>query len=162
MIPYNSNREIVISGLKEHLGVSIIRANQTAPAPAYPYGSYTVTTLATANNGTWQKHEDGKDRKQVRQIWSISFQSDKNDESVELAVKARDWLEHTGRVWLKDRGITVQSTTDITNRDNVLTAGYEYKNGFDVVFYVYDEVDNPVETTGYIEAVETQHELTNY
>jgi hypothetical protein len=86
--------------------------------------------------------------------------SDDNEESVTLAIKARDWLEHTGRIWLKDHGITVQSITDITNRDNVLTAGYEYKNGFDVVFYVYDEVENPVaKTIGYIEDVTFSHEM---
>lgn len=162
MIPYNETRTAVASGLKEHLGVPVIRTNQTAPAPKYPYGSYTVTTLATANNGTWQQHEDGKDRKQVRSVWSLSFMSDDSEESVMLAMKAREWLEHTGRIWLKDRGITVQSTTDITNRDNVLTAGYEYKQGFDVVFYVYDEVDNPVEyATGYIESVTISHDSTN-
>lgn len=155
MIPYNEHRTTVATGLREHLGIPFIRTNQTAPAPKYPYGSYTVTTLASANNGTWQRHPDGIDRKQVRSIWSLSFQSDDSEESVMLAIKARDWIEHTGRIWLKDRGITVQSVTDIINRDNLLTAGYEYKHGFDVVFYVYDEVESPVEQTGYIETLET-------
>lgn len=161
MIPYVKNETVVVSGLAAHLGITIKRTNQTAPAPAYPYGAYTVTTLASANNGTWQRHPDGKDRKLVRSIWSLSFMSDDNDQSVQLAVKARDWLEHTGRTYLKDHDIIVQSTTEITNRDNVLTAGYEYKNGFDVVFYVYDEVENPVEETGYIETLETQTKSIN-
>lgn len=161
MIPYVKNETVVVSGLAEHLGITIRRTNQTAPAPAHPYGAYTVTTLASANNGTWQRHPDGKDRKLVRSIWSLSFLATDNDQSVELAVKARDWLEHTGRTYLKDHDIIVQSTTEITNRDNVLTAGYEYKNGFDVVFYVYDEVDNPVENTGYIEILEAQVQSIN-
>lgn len=161
MIPFDKNEAVVVSGLAKFLGITMKRTNQMASAPAYPFGTYTVTTLASANNGTWQRHPDGKDRKLVRSIWSLSFLADNNDQSVQLAVKARDWLEHIGRTYLKDNEIIVQSTTEITNRDNLLTAGYEYKNGFDVVFYLYDEVDNPVEETGYIETVEIPHEVIN-
>lgn len=159
MIPYNKIRTEVAKGLAEHLRIKMIRTNQAAPAPAYPYGCYTVTTIATANNGTWQQHEDGIDRKQVRMIMSLSFLSDDSEQSVELAINAREWLEHTGRIWLKDRGITVQSTTDVANRDNFLTSGYEHKQGFDVVFYAYDEVGSTTEATGYIEAAEVSHEV---
>jgi hypothetical protein len=161
LIPYKELTKVIPKGLREHLDVTIIQGNQTAPAPAYPYGSYNVTTIATANRGTWQKHPDGIDRKLVRSIWSLSFLSDDWDESVELAIKAREWFEHTGRVWLAEQGVTVQSTTDINNRDNLLTVEYERKNGFDVVLYVYDEVNDPTSTTGYIEDVEINHERTN-
>lgn len=148
--------------LCKHLGMDrIIMSNQTANAPKYPYGQYTVNTIASANNGTWQQHEDGTDRKMVRSIWSFTFLSNNWEESVALAAKARDWFEHAGRVWLKDHGVTVQSTTDITNRDNILTVEYERKNGFDVVFYVFDEEENPSKTTGHIENVEIAHERLN-
>jgi hypothetical protein len=161
LIPYKELTTVIPKGLREHLGIDIIQGNQTAPAPAYPYGSYNVTTIAAANNGTWQKHEDGIDRKMVRSIWSLSFLSDDWDESVELAIKAREWFEHTGRVWLAEQGITVQSTTDINNRDNLLTVEYERKNGFDVVLYVYDEVSDPAKKYGYINNVRATHKRTN-
>lgn len=161
MIPYKELTTLVPTGLREHLGVPVIHGNQTAQAPAYPYGTYNVTTIASANNGTWQQHEDGIDRKLVKSIWSFSWLSDDMDESMELAIKARDWFEHTGRLWLTDRGIIVQSVTDIANRDNVLTVEYERKNGFDVVFYVYDEVESVVDTHGYIENVETSRIITD-
>lgn len=160
MIPYKELTTVVPTGLREHLGIPVIRGNQTAPAPAYPYGTYNITTIAGENHGTWQQHDDGKDRKLVRSILSFSFLSDDEDESVFLAVKAKNWFEHTGRVWLAERGVTVQSVTQVTNRDNVLTVEYERKNGFDVVFYVYDEVDNLVDTNGYIESAEVAHEIT--
>lgn len=137
----------------------VIRGNQTAAAPAYPYVSYNVTTIAGANNGTWQQHPDGIDRKMVRSIWSISTLSDDWDKSVELAVKAREWFEHSGRAWLAQHGAIVQSTTEINNRDNILTVEYERKNGFDVVFYVYDEAENLIGTTGYIESAEVAREM---
>lgn len=161
MIPYEELTTVIPKGLAEHLGITVIRGNQTAPAPSYPYGSYNVTTIATANSGTWQKHPDGIDRKLVRSIWSLSFLSADEDESVFLAVKARSWLEHTGRLWLAERGVTVQSVTDIHNRDNLLTVEYERKNGFDVVLYVYDEVESPDNAYGHIEGAEFAHEMIN-
>lgn len=161
MLDMKAMRATIVTGMKEYLGIPVIRGNQTAHAPPHPYGTCNVTTIASANNGTRQQHEDGIDRLMVRSIWSFTFLSDDYDESIMLASKAREWFEHSGRVWLSDRGITVQSTTDITNRDNILTVEYERKNGFDVVFYVYDEVKNPSESTGYIESAEVAHEITN-
>lgn len=161
MIKLDEMRETVAKGLKEYLGVKVIRGNQTASAPEHPYVTYNVTTIAGANNGTYQQHKDGIDRKMVRSIWSFSFISKDWDESVLLATKAREWIEHTGRLWLADHGITVQSTTEINNRDNILTVDYERKNGFDVVFYVFDEAENPSKSTGYIESVNIAHEMIN-
>lgn len=158
MIDLKAMRTAIAAGLKEHIGVPVIRANQIEEAPAHPYATYNVTTIAGANNGTYQQHADGIDRKLVRSIWSLTFLSDDWDESIMLATKARAWFEHAGRVWLSDRGITVQSTTDIHNRDNILTVEYERKNGFDVVFYVYDTTDSPTATTGCIESAEIAHE----
>ena len=161
MIPYKELTTIVPTGLREHLGIPVIQGNQMAPAPAYPYSTYNVTTIAGENNGTWQQHPDGKDRKLVRSVWSFSSLSNDWDESVANAIKAREWFEHIGRAWLSERGITVQSVTQVTNRDNILTVEYERKNGFDVVFYVYDEVDSLVSTNGYIESADVAHEITN-
>lgn len=151
MIPYKEMRNEIPAELSNHLGIKIIRSNQSAPAPKYPYGTYTVTTIAGENHGTYQQHADGIDRLMVRSIWSWSFLSKDWDESVALAIKAREWFEHTGRLWLSEHGYTVQSTTQINNRDNILTVEYERKNGFDVVFYVYSEVESPAKATGYIE-----------
>lgn len=161
MIDYKKLRESVATGLTAAIGIPFVRGNQSAEAPTYPYGTYNVTTIAGANNGTWQEHEDGIDRKLVRSIWSISSLSDDYDESVGNAIRAREWFEHTGRAWLAERGITVQSTTEITNRDNVLTVEYERKNGFDVVFYVYDEAEKPADTYGYIEDADISREIMN-
>lgn len=159
MIDYKHLRETVATGLREYLGVPVIRGNQTAAAPPYPYVTYNVTTIAGANNGTWQQHEDGIDRLQVKSIWSFSSLSDDWDDSVNNAVRAREWFMHSGRQWLSERGISVHSATEITNRDNVLTVDYERKNGFDVVFYVFDEAESMAAVNGTIESVEITHEM---
>ena len=154
MLDLKSIRVALFTGLSEYLGITMIRSDQTGPAPAYPYGTGKATTPAAANNGTWQQHDDGVSRLMVRSIWSFSFLSADYDESVMLATKAREWVSHTGRVWLSERGIVVQSVTDIANRDNILTVEYESKHGFDVVLYVWDVAQNPTETSGIIEGAE--------
>jgi len=161
LIDYKAMRETIATGLKAQIGVPVIRGNQTAPAPPYPFASYNATTIAGANNGTWQQHEDGIDRLMVKSTWSFSFLSEDYDESVNLAIKAREWFSHSGRAWLAARGITVQSTTEITNRDNILTVEYERKNGFDVVFYVFDKAENLADTYGTIEGAEIAHEMND-
>lgn len=154
MIDYENTRTTVVKGLKDYLNCVIIRSNQNNEPPAYPYGSYTVITLASQNNGTWQEHEDGKDRLAVLQTWSLSFLSDNNSESVELASKAREWFSRSGVNYLNENGVIVQSVGSVQNRDNILSVEYEYNNGFDVVFWLYDTTDSVVQNNGYIESVD--------
>ena len=162
MIDYENIRNKVVDGLEEYLKkinpkCEVQRSNQDHEPPSYPYVSYTITTLQSENKGTWQVHEDGIERKAITQTWSITILSDDNTESILLASKAREWLDHTGTTYLNDNDIIVQSVTAITNRDNILTNGYEYRQGFDCFLWLYDEVENPIEEIGYIETVEFQN-----
>lgn len=147
MIDYEGMRLTIAKGLRDYLKCPVIRSNQTAEMPEYPFISYTVTELMSANNGTFGEWDDGKARKAVTTTWSITALSDDNSESVSLAMKARNWLECVGSVYLNDNNVIVESVGGITPRDNVLTYGYEYRNGFDCVFWCYDEIEMPeVET----------------
>jgi len=160
VLDFKAMRTDVLTGLNSYLGILVIHGDQTARAPAYPYGTAKATTPAKANNGTWQQHEDGIDRLWMQSIWSFSFLAADYDESVKYASKAREWFTHTGRLWLSEHGIIVQKVTDITNRDNMLTVEYERKCGFDVVFSVCDEVQNPSDSgTGTIEKVQVSNKL---
>lgn len=145
MIDAEHLRSVVVKGLKEYVGIPVIRSNQNAEPPDYPYASYTITTPESANNGTYGVYSDGVDRLPVTQTWSITVQSDKYDESLTLASKAREWLQHTGALYLNDNDVIVQSVTNITNRDNVISVEYEYKHGFDCVFWLMNEVERQVE-----------------
>ncbi|MGN1456958.1 MAG: LIC_12616 family protein [Acutalibacteraceae bacterium] len=155
MIDYKSIRDVVCKGLKKYLKVPVIRNNQNEEPPEYPYVSYTITTLESQNKGTYGEYEDGIDRKAIKQTWSITVQSDNNDESVMLASKAREWLDHSGTRYLNDNNIIVEQVGNITNRDNIISIEYEYKNGFDVVFWLYDETERPNKDE-YIETAELQ------
>lgn len=142
MIDYENMRRITVKGLKNYLGCPVIRNNQNEAPPDYPFVSYTVTTLMRANNGTYGEYSDDVYRKPTAQTWSITAQSDNNSESVNLISKAREWFDRAGTLYLNDNNVIVQSVGSITNRDNVLTVGYEYKNGFDVDFWLFETVED--------------------
>lgn len=150
MINYDERRLIVAKGLSKYLNCSVVRSNQNAEPPPYPYVSYGITIVMSSYNGTYGEYEDGTLRKPFTQTWSVSILSDDSSESVMLALKAREWFDRAGRTYLSDNDIIVQSVTSVTNRDNVLSVGYEYKNGFDVVFSLFDEItldnEEPIET----------------
>ena len=153
MVNTDKIQDTVPIGLQIYTGVPIIRSNQDAEPPEMPYIVYTITTLESANNGTFGEHDDGIDRKEVTQTWSISAVAATNAESIQLANKARDWLDYVGTTYMNDRQVICQSVTDITNRDNVISVGYQYKNGFDAVFWDFSEVENPSDETGEISQV---------
>lgn len=151
MIDIEKLKLSVVKGLREFLEIPIIRSNQNITPPDYPYASYTITTVVSKNNGSWGVYDDGIERIPITQTWSFTIQSNDNNESVMLANKAKNWLENIGRTYLNDNNIIVQSIGNITNRDNIISIEYEYKNGFDVVFYLFDEVQKKIEA---IEAIE--------
>ena len=143
MVNTDNIRSTVVKNLKIYLGCPIVRANQTAKMPDMPYGRYTITTPATANNGTYGEYEDGKARKPVKQIWSLTFESEKYEEAVNLANKARSWFEYVGQIVLTDNDVIVESVGAIGDRSNLLTVEYQYSYGFDVTFWAYDEIEIP-------------------
>lgn len=157
MIDLDFIRSVVVKGLKSYLGIPVIRSNQTGEPPPYPYLSYTITNLLSENNGTWGEYDDGWDRKPVTQTWSITVQSDQASEAMEFAVKAHDWLDRIGTVQLNDSHVIVQSLTGITNRDNMITIEYEYRNGFDMVLWLLSEAESTINQTGTIETAEINY-----
>jgi hypothetical protein len=154
VIDYENMRRVVVAGLKKHLNCPVIRSNQNEEKPSYPYVSYTVISLKGENNGTYGVYDDGTKRKPTTQTWSITVQSDDNSESVDLAVKAHEWLDDIGTVYLSDNGIAVQSVGNVGNRDNVITNNYEYRNGFDVVFVIESTIGSSETDTETIETVQ--------
>ena len=143
MVNTGNIRSTVVKNLREYVGRPIVRANQTAPMPAMPYGRYTITTLATANNGTYGEYEDGKARKPVKQIWSLTFEAEVYEEALNLANKAHSWFEYVGKTVLNDNDVIVEKVGAIGDRSNLLTIDYQYAQGFDVTFWAYDEIEMP-------------------
>lgn len=147
MIDFRKNEIIIVEELQKVLSTSerpcaVIRGNQVAPIPLYPYVSYNVITPIVANNKQYCIDDEGNTFKELKQIWSFTVQSNDSTESQILAAKAFDWFSYNGNTFLSDNNIVAQSVTNITNRDNLLSVGYEYRNGFDVTFNLMHKIEN--------------------
>ena len=143
MVNTDNIRKTVVPALKKYTGASLIRANQNAEPPNFPFSTYHITTLATQNNGTFGEYADGVARKPVKQIWSITSHSDIYEEALANANKMREWLDYVGTVYLSDNGIVVESVGVVGDRSNILTVDYQYSFGFDCTFAVFDEIGIP-------------------
>lgn len=142
MIDQDRINKIIAGKLREVTGCEVVKSNITnAPIPPYPYISFTVTNTET-RKGTYGA-VGGRRFMPLTQTWSLTVQSDKDNEAQGKALAARDWLEDTGRICLADQGIVVQSVGGIANRDTLLTLQYEYRKGFDVVFSMMNGVGTP-------------------
>ena len=156
MINQRQIETTIVNGLQEALGCPVIRQNQTAPIPDYPYVSYLISTPRVANNGTYGYYGNDSYAKPFSQVWSFTVQSDDCTESQDLAAKAHEWFELTNGNYLDDNNIVVERLMNITSRDNLLTIEYEYRNGFDVQFALMDAIG--VEPDEYIEVAELTYE----
>ena len=142
MIDQEAMNRVITAGLKAATGCEVVKSNiANAPIPPYPYISFTVTRTAT-QKGTYGV-ADGVRTIGLQQTWSITVQSEKDNETQRLVLLARDWLEETGMQELNDAGIVVQSIGDINNRDTLLSVGYEYRKGFDAVFSMANVIQEP-------------------
>ena len=87
------------------------------------------------------------------QTWSFTIQSDNNNEALNLTLKARDYFDLIGRGALAEQGFIVQTVGGVNNRDNLITIEYEYRHGFDVNFYMLNELKRDQETVDDIELI---------
>lgn len=141
MIDQKSINLIITEGLKTVTGCEVVKSNLAgAPIPSYPYISFSILNTET-RKGTYS----GKGTRYLplTQTWSLTVQGDDDDETMMIALKARDWLEEAGRLELGDHGIIVRSAGAVQNRDTLLTVAYEYRKGFDIVLSLMNEVQEP-------------------
>ena len=159
MIDLRANEIVIVEGLKKYLTsdtrpCEVVRQNQVAEVPAYPYVSYTLTTPVDGMSGTYSEAEDGTLYKNVLQTWSITVQSDDQDEAMTLALRAYDYFTAAGITELADKNITVRRVSGVTTRDNLITIQYEYRNGLDIVFGLFYAITpENLPDTGVIESV---------
>lgn len=167
MINLRANEIVIVEGLKEYLTTDtrpceVVRQNQVAEAPPYPYVSYTVTTPVSEKRGTYSEAEDGTLYMDALQTWSFTTQSDDPDEAMSLALRVFAYFTAVGLTELADKGITVRRVTGVTTRDNLITIQYEHRNGLDVTFgllYVITP-ENQIDT-GVVENINLQGGITS-
>lgn len=166
MTEFREMERVVLVGLSQWLReereasdrpVTLVRRNQVGPMPEYPYIAYTVITPKKEKGGTYSVDWDGSLVQPFIQVWSFTVQSDEEEECTEIAMLAHDWLIQVGNTYLSDRGIVVQTAAAISNRDNLLTLQYEYRQGFDATFALLNRiVKRPEEVDGWIDEAPIQ------
>ena len=140
MIDVDNIKSTVVKGLKQYLGCTITRNDQNSPMPAFPYCTYKITALASENKGSHGVFNDGKIRKPYILTMSFTAHSDDYSEAVTLACKAHEWFDYVGTVFMNDNDVIVQSVGSVSDRSNLLTSDYIYSQGFDVFFWLYEEI----------------------
>ena len=146
MIDQESMNRLITSGLKSVTGCEVVKSNiANAPIPPYPYISFTIIRTET-EKGTYSD-ANGTRYIPLHQTWSFTIQGNKDNDAQHIALLAKDWLEEAGRIDLNDGGVVVQSVGDISNRDTLLTVGYEFRKGFDVVFSLMNEIQGTASET---------------
>lgn len=163
MIDSRNNEVIIVNGLKDYLSTDkraceVVRQNQVAPIPEYPYVSYTVTSPVVTKGGTYSVAEDGTRYKQLDQVWSFTVQSDDQDEALNLAIEMYNFFALSGRTKLADNDIVVHNVGNVTSRDNLISIEYEHRCGLDVTFGLLHKImnvgkdaQNPIETNTFKE-----------
>ena len=158
------NAEIaIIRGLESYLStetrpLKVVSANQTTPIPDYPYVAYTVTQSVVGNNGLYGIMSDGRRVKHYDCVISFTIQSDDMDEAAELAIRMVHWFNAVGIVYLSDNEIAVKNVGTVTNRDNLISVEYEYRQGLDVTFTLFDVIEaSEFDSDGYIEEADVKN-----
>lgn len=139
MIDQKKLNIVITEGLKRATGCEIVKANLAgAPIPPYPYISFNILNSETLK-GTYSV-SDGVRTMPVKQTWSITTQGGNDNETLHVAMAAKDWFEESGRTILNDSQIVVQDVGAIVNRDTFLTIEYEYRKGFDVILLLLNQI----------------------
>ena len=134
MIDIESIRAAVVKGLRDYIGVEVIRSNTSKPLPRLPFCSYTITGLLDNAKGTWGRYDDVTDKIPTVQTWSITLNAKDFGECSNLAISAHDYFSKAAIGYLKEHGIVVLSVGAISSRDTFLSVDYECRMGFDVRF----------------------------
>lgn len=135
---------VITERLKEVTGCEVVKANiADAHIPPHPYISFSILSTDT-RKGTYSV-DNGCRYMPLLQTWSFTVQGDRDNKAQLVAMMAKDWLEESGRTYLNDNGIVVQSVGAITNRDTLLTVDYEYRKGFDAVLSIMNILEGQQE-----------------
>jgi hypothetical protein len=126
---------VIISQLYQDTKIRIIGANQKAPRPQLPFGTFNVTSpyISESNRpNEWMEGDTLNWSKQYQQIVSFNFYGTTIEESIGKANEVRHWFLFFGRQFIETQNMAVLEITNIEDRTVFLEDSYDYKVGFDV------------------------------
>ena len=165
MIDVDALQTRIVLGLREHLqplGVTaIIERDQDAPAPPHPFVGFKWTSI-TPEPGSLRRTravvpaQDPKWAHDVQYTYvrtpvmtlSVTVFDRDGAQIHGITQAAHDWfsIPELGGDWLQPTGAVIVEVTPITDRDTVLDAQIERRQGFDVRLRVVDILQVTVPT----------------
>lgn len=130
----------IVRQLEAYTNCTVVLTNQTSPAPPYPYISYTIITPVHSVGGTYCM-QNGIYYQPMLQTWSLTAHSDDSRACQQLGMRMYDFFARAGRQALQRQQIAVDSKTNLSSRDNLLTVQFEYRCGMDVIFRLMHRLD---------------------
>ncbi|KYD28170.1 LIC_12616 family protein [Geobacillus stearothermophilus] len=148
----------MIAKAYQDTGLRIIQANTTAPKPQLPYAVYNITAPYVKDRGQPNMTPQERDGElyltyEEQYLTTISFNvyADKNETTIDNAIKLRQWFLFVGQEYLQENGIAVVNVGNIENRTTFLVDSYEYKHGFDVQLRMTEHVETKSEWFNQVE-----------
>ncbi len=146
----------IIDAFRIYMDIPLIRSEQNADAPEYPYGTYKLTDLnrERPHLGVLETKEKPGDetkcivtfRGQCDAVISLSFLSNDAKALWELVYKACDWWDDFIDEVAEPLGVRITRLSDPQDRSTQLEFEWEYKFGFDVRLSTYVVREKEVDT----------------
>lgn len=152
MLDYAAIREVLRSGIWEHMRLFFVDLESGDPRPPYPFISHKFITpyLEEASNEV----NDGETLiRETQATMTVSFTVYSNDktEALNTAQRLWQWFRFHGYEHLAEHDIVVVTLEGMEDRTTFLETDYEHRVGFDVVLRTVDRAERRIDT---IESVE--------
>lgn len=153
-------RNLIVSKLYAKTAKPVIQMEQTATKPAYPFIGYKIIVSDNREAGqsimervavtstdplfNYDIKETAID--QVTATFSFNAYGAKPADAYDLAITAKNYIEHNMYYDLKDIGAVVVSVEAIGDRTVLIDPAYEFRHGFDVIIRMVNSVDRIMNT----------------
>ena len=152
MLDYAAIREVLRSGIWQHMRVFFVDLENGDPRPSYPFISHKFITPYLPE----AEHETNDGDKLIREAQatmtvSLTVYSRNKIEALNIAQRLWQWFRFHGYEYLAKHGLVVVTLEGMEDRTTFLETDYEHRVGFDVVLRTVDRAERVIDT---IESVE--------
>jgi hypothetical protein len=156
---YTQLRSNIILWIAEAVGVTVIRANQSAPRPDPPYISVNITSMDSIGMGDYSLADTNGDQTITQDITlSISVQGYGPTVIDELQKIRAYTLSQAGEESLNTKGMVFMSDNGI--RENTVTIDITTEERFLYELFINTAIQD-IENTSYIETVDITDNIIN-
>ena len=153
-------RNLIVSKLNTKTTKPVIQMEQTTTKPAYPFIGYKIIVsdnrepgmsimervAVTSTNPSFDYDVKETAIDQVTATFSFNAYAAKSSDAYELAMTAKNYIEHNLYFDLKDAGAVVVNVEAIGDRTVLIDPAYEFRYGFDVIIRMVNSAERIIST----------------